>query len=250
VSTDQPTLVQFRFSHYNEKARWALDYKGVAHRKRILIPGFHKRTLRRLGAKTTPYLIHGDTGYGDSTDIIAALENRYPDPALYPADLEQRQQALQLEDLFDEKLGPQVRSVIFFLALAHPEYFAATFAGHRSSPIKWMYSCAITLIRSGLKKDMNLVLETFEKDLEEIHAVLARIEKQLDGGDYLVGNCFSVADLTGAALLSPLCLPAESPDLPVGKVPAVITSFVKDLEEQSKVLDWAREMYRRHRPVA
>jgi hypothetical protein len=24
-------LFQFRFSHYNEKARWALDWKSVSH---------------------------------------------------------------------------------------------------------------------------------------------------------------------------------------------------------------------------
>jgi hypothetical protein len=29
----EPILVQFRFSHFNEKARWALDYKGVPHRR-------------------------------------------------------------------------------------------------------------------------------------------------------------------------------------------------------------------------
>ncbi len=34
-------LHQFQFSHYNEKARWALDFKGLKYEKRSLLPGFH-----------------------------------------------------------------------------------------------------------------------------------------------------------------------------------------------------------------
>jgi hypothetical protein len=32
-----PVLWQFRLSHYNEKARWALDYKGIPHERRSLL---------------------------------------------------------------------------------------------------------------------------------------------------------------------------------------------------------------------
>ena len=32
------TLLQFPYSPYNEKARWALDYKRVAHRRRSFLP--------------------------------------------------------------------------------------------------------------------------------------------------------------------------------------------------------------------
>jgi glutathione S-transferase len=33
------TLYQFQFSHYCEKARWALDYKGLAYAPKNLLPG-------------------------------------------------------------------------------------------------------------------------------------------------------------------------------------------------------------------
>ena len=46
---------------------------------------------------------------GDSTAIVAALEERWPDPPLYPADPADRARALALEDFFDERLAPDVR---------------------------------------------------------------------------------------------------------------------------------------------
>ena len=36
-----PVLWQFKYSHYNEKARWALDFKRIPHRRRSLLPGLH-----------------------------------------------------------------------------------------------------------------------------------------------------------------------------------------------------------------
>src|SRR4029078_1155150 len=41
-------LYDFTFSHYSEKARWALDFKGVPYTPRHLSPGFHMRTTRKL----------------------------------------------------------------------------------------------------------------------------------------------------------------------------------------------------------
>ena len=40
--SDPPVLYHLKVSHYNEKARWALDYKGVPHVRRAAIPGRHE----------------------------------------------------------------------------------------------------------------------------------------------------------------------------------------------------------------
>ena len=54
---------------------------------------------------TFPVLEIDGRAIGDSSEIIAALEERYPERPLYPADPEQRRRALELEDFFDEELG-------------------------------------------------------------------------------------------------------------------------------------------------
>ena len=41
MSDSRPTLWHIEISHYSEKARWALAYKGVEHRRRAPLPGAH-----------------------------------------------------------------------------------------------------------------------------------------------------------------------------------------------------------------
>src|SRR6266571_3339638 len=108
-----PVLWQLKVSHYNEKARWALDYKCVSHVRRTAEPGRHRLIAQRLtGASTFPVMLHDGEAIGDSTQIIEALERRYPDPPLYPRDPEERRRALEIEDFFDEELGPYMRLLV------------------------------------------------------------------------------------------------------------------------------------------
>ena len=86
---DQPTLWHIAISHYSEKVRWALDYKSVEHERRTAPPGLHIAValwLSRGRAFTFPILELDGRRIADSTAIIAALEQRFPEPPLYPAD--------------------------------------------------------------------------------------------------------------------------------------------------------------------
>ena len=77
-------------SHYSEKARWALDYKRIPHTRRWPPGGFHPLVtwiLTRGRHQTVPVLVLDGEGIGDSTEIIRRLEERFPEPALYPSKL-------------------------------------------------------------------------------------------------------------------------------------------------------------------
>jgi glutathione S-transferase len=80
---DNPLLWHIPLSHYNEKVRWALDYKGIAHRRRVLGPDYLIRVWRATGQGKLPVLWLDSRAIADSTRIIAALEERYPEPLLY-----------------------------------------------------------------------------------------------------------------------------------------------------------------------
>ncbi len=98
MSDDLPTLWQIDVSHYSEKARWALAWKGVEHRRRSPVPGAHMAValwLTRGAQYTFPVLSIEGRRIGDSTAIVAALEELYPEPPLYPADIAQRRRALR-----------------------------------------------------------------------------------------------------------------------------------------------------------
>src|SRR5690242_6430023 len=109
---ETPLLWHVPLSHYNEKVRWALDYKRIAHRRQVLGPNYLFRAWRATGSGTLPILWLDGRAIGDSTRIIAALEERYPEPPLYPPDAAARGRALELEDYFDERLGPALRAAV------------------------------------------------------------------------------------------------------------------------------------------
>lgn len=109
---ETPLLWHIPLSHFNEKVRWALDYKGIAHRRRVLGPDYLIRAWRATGQGKLPILWLDGRAIADSTRIIAALEERYPEAPLYPRDAVARQQALALEDDLDETLGPALRAAM------------------------------------------------------------------------------------------------------------------------------------------
>ena len=106
---ETPVLFQFTYSHFNEKARWALDFKRVPHVRHSLLPGEHiRKILAMTGQTSVPVLMIDGKPFFDSTRIIETLEHLHPHPTLYPADPEMRRRALELEDFFDERLVPMI----------------------------------------------------------------------------------------------------------------------------------------------
>jgi glutathione S-transferase len=78
-------------------------------------------------------------------------------------------------------------------------------------------------------------------------AAFDRLESELGGSDYLVGERFSVADLTAAALFYPIVQPPEAPRVP--RPPAGVEEFRAPLRERPGYR-WVEEMFRRHREKA
>jgi glutaredoxin len=68
------TLYQFAISHYCEKIRWALDFKGLEYRTRTLLPGTHVATMKKLsGDSAVPVLVHDGTVVANSGAIRYGL---------------------------------------------------------------------------------------------------------------------------------------------------------------------------------
>ena len=103
---DIPLLWHIPLSHYNEKVRWALDYKGIAHHRRVLGADYLIRAWRATGQGKLPILWLDGRAIADSTRIIAALEERYPEPALWPAYPAERARGRLLVERFDSFSRP------------------------------------------------------------------------------------------------------------------------------------------------
>jgi glutathione S-transferase len=245
-----PVLWQLEISHYNEKARWALDYKGVQHVRRSLLPGYHVwKTTRLTGdTSTTPVLTLDGTSIGDSTQIIAALEERWPEPALYPADAEQRRRALDLEEFFDEELGPHIRRGLYHELLPHSRLVTPLFTHGQPLVLRMVLRAAFPVLRVAMRSNFGITDEAAAASRDQTVAVLDRLERELSPSGYLVGDAFTVADLTAASLLYPLAFPPEYPYPMVARndLPASARAFLDSLADRPGVR-WVAEMYRRHR---
>ena len=240
-----PVLWQFRFSHFNEKARWALDWKGIAHVRRSLLPGFHvPRVLWMTGQKSVPVLVLDGEAIHDSTRIIERLEHLKPAPALYPADETARRRALALEDFFDEELGPHMRRAMFWELLPETDFAASAFTIGCSSITQRLYRAIFPAVRMVMQADMGIDAARAARSRDKVLAALDRIEAELQPSGYL-GEHFSVADLTAAALMAPVVFPPEFPR-PPGPLPAPVARWRESLAGRP-AFRWAAEMYRRHR---
>ncbi len=247
MATAGPVLWQFRFSHFNEKARWALDWKGVAHVRRSLVPGLHiPRIVWLSGQKSVPVLVLDGQTIPDSTRIIEALEARQPDPPLYPRDDVQRERALALEEHFDTELGPHIRRALFHALLREPDLAVAVLTIGFGPGTRRAYRVLFPAIRAAMRMDMGIDGVGATRGWEKVVAALDRIEAEIQPSGYLAGERFSVADLTAAALLSPLVRPAEFPYRVPGPMPAAAASFRASVANR-RGFRWAEEMYRRHR---
>ena len=246
--SDKPVLWHIPISHYNEKARWALAWKDVAHERRAPVPGVHMAvagTLTRGRCWTFPVLQIGGQAIGDSTAIIAELESRYPEPALYPADPDERRRALELEDWFDEELGPHIRLLVWHEALSDREAFRRVSEPIVPRPLR-RFATPISRLFVNTRFRVEKMGAADEARVKVL-AALDRLEAELDagGGDYLVGDTFTVADLTAAALFYPLVTPPEGPGLPQ-PAPEGFEAFRSPLRDRPGY-HWVEEMFRRHR---
>jgi glutathione S-transferase len=247
----RPVLWHIEISHFSEKARWALQIKGVEHERRAPPPGLHIPValwLTRGRSGTLPILEIDGQRLADSTAIIEALEEHVPDPPLYPADAHERERALDLEDFFDRALGPAIRRLVWHELRGDPERLAALAA--RATPA--LPDSAVVPYTRLLAAGTSLrygagSARAAQRAKSMVLAILDRLEAELGDREYLVGDRFSVADLTAASLLYPLVLPEQGPQQ-VQEMPERYERLRASLASR-RGYQWVQEMYAKHRSI-
>lgn len=246
-SASVPVLWHLKVSNFNEKARWALDYKRVPHVRRAVYPGAHRRIAAKLTAGTTfPILVLDGRRLGDSTEIIAALEHRHPTPALYPSEGGLRRRALELEDFFDEQLGPYMRRLVVAHLLPHPALMLSTFAPDLPPWRRAAARVAFPLLRRGVRASQGIDEPSVSAAFEKVKRTGERFSSCLSESGYLAGDAFSVADLTLASLVAPAVCPEEFPYAQPQRDHPALAPVRQSLIEWG-ILEWTRQVYRRHR---
>ncbi len=242
-----PRLLHFRVSHYNEKVRWALDFKRWAHRRKALVPGFHVAGLQiKTGQRKVPVLEIDGARLVGSAHIIDELERRRPDPPLYPADQAERARALAIQAHFDDEVAPALRRLFWSTYIGDTAACCRMATHGASRPARVAFRAVFPLMRPLFKRNMGLDRRRLAAARDGLSGIFDRLESEIGPSGYLVGDHFGLADLAAAAVMSAIVRPPEfSYPLPE-PLPDQLVALRQGLAGR-RGYQWVMETYARHR---
>jgi len=111
----QFTVIGNYVSPYVRKVLVCMDLKGVAYEIDPIAPFVGDERFTELSPlRRIPVLIEGDMVLNDSSVICQYLEDRFPTPPLYPADITDRAKARWLEEYCDTHLASVLIWKLFY----------------------------------------------------------------------------------------------------------------------------------------
>jgi len=196
-------LHQFPVSHYCEKIRWVLDYKGLKYEPVNYLPGRHFRPIKKLSGQTSvPVLTYRGEVISGSAAIIDYLDISFPEHSLTPDDPDLKQQVLEWEQQMDDEVGPAVRLWTYHHLLSHPELMIPLLAAGQPFWTDWLMRMKYAGIEKGMRDWMNINEETAAAARKTMTTHLTQLRKAYSQSHYLVGDSFSRADLAACSLFA------------------------------------------------
>ncbi len=236
-------LITIPFSHYNEKARWALDRHGVPFREEPYMPVFHfapvmlnslRHGMGRADKVSSPFstpvlVTDGGECLQDSSDIVRWASDRYAGGALYPTP-----EVAELEKRFHDGLGAHSRRVAYFYAFSDPtllDRMAEENVG--AAQARW-FKRFYPLVKRVLVERLMIDRDTVEKSRARVDRIFDETGELLRGRRYLVGDHFTAADLAFCCMAAPAILPTRAEGYgawlpPVEAIPDEIRTTIERL---------------------
>ncbi len=242
-------LYQFAISHYSEKVRWALDFKGIGYEPEYLLPGMHGKVIRGLtGGKATsvPVLVDSGKAIQGSVEILDHLDSAFPDNALLPEAPDERASALAWEKRLDEEAGPAVRTFAYHHLLQRPKVVAPLLTAKTAFWNQYLLRLGFSRVDETMRELMNINEKTAARAQTVIESLLEEINAVYQEGRYLAGPGFSRADMTAGALFAPLFMPSQYP-VPwprPGRLPPGLREWH---QQKGSLLEPVANCYRKHR---
>jgi glutathione S-transferase len=231
-------------------ARLMLEHKGIAYRRKDLMPVVSKAALRALGfpGTTVPALKLDGSRIQGSRQIARELDRLRPEPPLLPADPERRAAVEEAERFGDEELQAPIRRLLWWGFKHDKKPMASYAAGAKMGvPVNLAVATGGPLIamasRFNEADDQHV-----RADLKALPAMLRRIDdwiaagvlggEQPNAGDFQIapsiGLAMTLEDLRPAIENRPTATLAQRfvPDYP-GKMPPILPAeWLEPLREQ------------------
>lgn len=201
-------LITIPFSHYCEKARWALDRYRVDYKEERCLPFFHAAAVKKVSkgkadragtAVSTPVLITKNEVVSDSSLIVRYASDHFGHGELYAAD-----GVAEFERQIHDRLAVHTRRWAYGFVLNDGALFRDLMRKNTSTFQGLLMSIASPLAAFVLKKMMKVTASNVERSKTIIDEELARVSELLaDKRPFLFGDSFSAADLAFACACAP-----------------------------------------------
>lgn len=245
-------LYTFWVSHFSEKARWALDRMQVAYREKLLTPGPHMWTTRRLVRGTSvPLLLHAGHVVHGSSDIVDYVEDfllprELGKPCERPKDEQERVADRALERELDAALGVTTQRLLYAAARNEPEFWRELWSLGAAPWVRSFYRFSFPLLTQRVhemyrSRDPNAVAQA----RDTLARTADRLDTMLRKRPYLAGDGPGRADYAAAAFLAPAAEAAEHP-CPWPTPPSGVREIFAPLQDRP-LIEHVRRMYREHR---
>ena len=236
-------LTTFVISHFSEKARWALDYEGIAYEERSLLPGPHLLVTRRLAqASTVPILEDGSRVIQGSSEILDYMGASLGATRLLP--LYALAESRELEALADHALGLGVQRISYDVLLQQRSTMIDLWAQRGPAWAKPFYALTLPALVPAVRHLYGVRPDAVARAKQRFREAIGTFDQALSGRRYFGEGAPNRLDITVAALLGPFCRPPEHRvNWPL--IPA-LSAFTAEFEG-SRTFQHAREMYRMHR---
>jgi glutathione S-transferase len=239
--TRRHELVTIAFSHYCEKARWALDRFAVPYRESAYMPVLHfPAVMRAAGWRgradkvstrfSTPLLrtVGGDV-LTDSAEIVAWVDARYAKGTLYPS-----AEAKETEHELGENLGPHARRLVYYHVLPERHLLRDMAGWNVGRGQAFLFRALQPVASRVIENALRVTAKGAARSETCVREIADGIAKRIaDGRPYLLGDSFSAADLTFASLFAPMIAPpqygAKLP--PFEALPDTVRPLIAELRE-------------------
>lgn len=242
-----PELLSLPYSPWSERARWALDARGVVYvRKRFqpLLgePALRVRLRRFSGRVSVPVLFTDDGHFADSVEIArwANTQGRASAPDLFPAVHEEATRTLQLASDTALEAG---RSLALRRVLASD----AALADLVPPPLRRLGSIALAIARSGVRRTLSKYgvagLDS-ERAHAELHGALTEIRRFVPKGNGTrpIFGTLTFADITAAQALT-FIMPVVHPAYRIAEASRSAFEDAPLKSEFADLLEWRDALY-------
>lgn len=212
VSAKRVKLVTFAVSHFCEKARWALDFWGVAWFEEAHAPFFH----RSHSNNSSVPVLFVDERADDAkplcvfgSDDIATFAHAHATRNAHIG-VPVSEHFIELNTATSD-LGVLSRRLAYFHILQDRALALDQLAPEGIVPARerWYLSWGMIALIPLMRLGMDISADSGRAAIDAIDAILTRVETQLQHSAYLSGGSFGLLDMNFCALASPLVLPPQ-----------------------------------------